>query len=64
MVLVFSAIFFTAGPYLRLTARNASISCKSVDFIDRLNSPKFSLEGVKYISYFTIYSLLQQLQDP
>ena len=28
------------------------------------NSPKFSLEGVKYISYFIIYSLLQQLQDP
>ena len=27
-------------------------------------SPKFSLEGVKYISYFIIYSLLQQLQDP
>ena len=36
MVLVFSAIFFTAGPYLRLTARNASISCKAVDFIDSL----------------------------
>ena len=38
MVLVFSAIFFTAGPYLRLTARNASISCKAVDFIDSLRT--------------------------
>ena len=25
---------YTAGPYLRLTARNASISCKAVEFID------------------------------
>ena len=29
MVLAFSAIFFTAGPYLRLIARNASIFCKA-----------------------------------
>ena len=38
MVLVFSAIFFTAGPYLRLIARNTNISCKAVDKIDSLKA--------------------------
>ena len=46
MVLVFSAIFFSAGPYLRLTARNPAGSeqemteaaqiAQAVEFIDSL----------------------------
>jgi hypothetical protein len=37
MVLVFSAIFFTAGPILKPIAINASIYCKAVDFTDSLS---------------------------
>ena len=47
MVLVFSAIFFPAGPDFRLSARNASISCKAVDFIDSLTEYDMALDMMK-----------------